>query len=99
MNRYPGCPSACPSGGFLAWAKTDLNSGGSRDANSNVTICYRDDDLSNSASAGDPITVTMTSVFKPFKFINQSNITLRGKATLRMEQNNPNNIEITTKCT
>ena len=40
----------------------------------------------------------MTSVFKPFKFINQSDINLRGKATLRMEQNNPSNIGITTEC-
>jgi len=93
VNRYPGCPSTCPSGGFLAWVKTDLNSGALA-ANSNVSICYRDDDLSNSASAGDPITVTITSVFKPFKIIKQTDITLRGKATLRMEQNNPNNIEI-----
>ena len=98
VNRYPGCPSTCPNGGFLAWAPTDLNSTGLR-TTTTATICYRDDDLSNSASAGDPITVTMTSVFKPFKFIKQADITLRGKATLRMEQNNPTNIQITTKCT
>jgi hypothetical protein len=98
VNRYPGCPTTCPSGGFLAWAKTDLNSGALAN-NTTVTICYRDDDLSNSPSAGDPITVTMTSTFKPFKFIQQADLNLRGKATLRMEQNNPANIEITTKCT
>ena len=26
VNRYPGCPGTC--GGFLVWAKSDLNSGG-----------------------------------------------------------------------
>ena len=103
VNRYPGippaapCPANCPSGGFLAWAKSDLNSA-SLAGNTQVSICYRDDDGSNTASAGDPITVTMTSTFKPFKFIKQSDITLRGKATLRMEQNNPDHIEITDQC-
>ena len=103
VNRYPGippaapCPTNCPSGGFLAWAKSDLNSGALAN-NTTVSICYRDDDGSNSPSAGDPITVTMTYVFKPFKFIKQSDLTLRGKATLRMEQNNPDNIQITTEC-
>ena len=37
----------------------------------------------------------MTSTFKPIPFMTMSNITLRGKATLRMEQNNPSNIGIT----
>ena len=39
--------------------------------------------------------MTMTSVFKPVPFLSMANITLRGKATLRMEQNNANNIGIT----
>jgi hypothetical protein len=94
VNRYPDCPGTCI--GFLAWAKSDLNSGGLRnDASTSVAACYRDDDSSNTPTAGDPVTVTMTSTFKPAKFLKLANLTLRGKATLRLEQNNPTNIGLT----
>ena len=48
VNRYPGCNAAdvpLVHRGYLAWAKSDLNSGGLRnDPSTTVTICYRDDD-------------------------------------------------------
>jgi hypothetical protein len=105
VNRYPGippagpCPTTCPSGGFLAWAKSDLNSGGLRnDPSTAATICYRDDDGTNTPTAGDPVTVTMTSTFKLARYLRMADITLRGKATLRLEQNTPANIELTVQC-
>ena len=57
VNRYPGCNTTdvpwCT--GYLAWAKSDLNSGGLKsDPSTTVTICYRDDDGSHTATAGDP---------------------------------------------
>jgi hypothetical protein len=97
VNRYPGCPGTC--GGYLAWAKSDLNSGGLKnDPSTLVTICYRDDDGTHTPTAGDPVTVTMTSTFTPARFLKMANLTLRGKATLRLEQNNPTNIGLTTVC-
>ena len=44
VNRYPGCNATdvpwCT--GYLAWAKSDLNSGGLRaDPSTVVTICYK----------------------------------------------------------
>ena len=44
------------------------------------------------------MTVTMTSTFTPAPFLKLANLTLRGKATLRLEQNNPMNIGLTTVC-
>ena len=88
VNRYPGCPgTAVPEQlSRLGEDRSQLRGSGERPEHV-VTICYQDDTSNNVANAGDPVTVTITSDFKPAPFLKLANITLRGKATLRLEQN------------
>ena len=100
VNRYPGCTQPTPPGapGTSPGQRAISTPEAQERRVTTVTICYRDDDGNNTPTAGDPVTVTMTSTFTPARFLKMANLTLRGKATLRLEQNNPMNIGITTVC-
>ena len=88
VNRYPGCPRVpvrrIPRLGEersqLGWAQERPST--------SVTVCYRDDDGNNVATAGDPVTVTMTSDVQagPVSQAGEHHPARKGDAPPRAEQ-------------
>ena len=82
VNRYPGCPADVPGAGFSPGRRAISTRVALRNGQRHVTVCYRDDDGSNSAERrGSPHSDDDVHV-QAGRFLRLANITLRGKATL-----------------
>jgi hypothetical protein len=86
VNKYPGCdgvPSNCPPSTAGDTLEQHLEkqpvSGG---LNADVTICFE----GNSGVVGQPVSVRATHSFNFLAIMDLAPITLRGKATMRIEQ-------------
>jgi TadE-like protein len=84
VNKYPGCdgtPSApgCVSPTLKAHLESQAVSGG---LNPVVSICFE----GNTGTVGMPVTVRATHSFNFLAIMDLAPITLRGKATMRIEQ-------------
>jgi Flp pilus assembly protein TadG len=101
VNAWPGCARTLPAGSCTAlpactsaptnttlenYLECQAVSKGLRNS-VNVTICYPDDgDPSNDGAVGSPVRVNVESQFKFVPLVGVRTITLRGKATMRLEQ-------------
>ena len=101
VNAWPGCARTAAAGSCLAlpactspptnttlanYLKCQAISQGLRNSVS-VTICYPNDgDASNDGAVGSPVRVHVESPFKFVPLLGIGTITLRGAATMRLEQ-------------
>jgi hypothetical protein len=89
VNKYPGCNGTPPCSPTLVEHMELQHT--SRGNDNNVTICFEDVAPSvvpsDAASlVGTPVTVTATDEYGFQAIVHQPSLTLRGKATMRIEQ-------------
>jgi hypothetical protein len=78
VNKYPDCP-AQPGCTLKQHLESQAVSGGLKPV---VTICFE----GNDGVVGEPVTVRATHQFNFLAIMDMAPITLRGKATMRIEQ-------------
>ncbi len=102
VNLAPVCQGTSPNpcvvnGGsttFNAYLKNELSSGPLKTGGTTTipspgaTVCYyyANEDGNPGATPGDPITVKVSTTFRWLPILKLANITLVGKATMRLEQ-------------
>jgi hypothetical protein len=80
VNKYPGCGGSPPCSPTLVdHLESQAVSGG---LDPQVTICFE----GNTGVVGEPVTVRATHSFNFLAIMDLAPITLRGKATMRIEQ-------------
>lgn len=98
VNLAPVCAGSattpCSGNTFNAFLKNELTSGPLKTGGTTsipgtgATVCYSysNDDTVPGPSVSDPITVKISTTYQWLPFLKLANVTLVGKATMRLEQ-------------